>query len=62
MHYNGMVREILMVQEQYIPKRKIRSNRSYPKKCMKNSIGREIGIKKGCIEELKGGEAEVVGM
>ena len=30
---------------------------------MKNSIGREIGIKKGCIEELKGDrEAEVVGM
>ena len=29
--YKGIVREIQMAQEQYIPKRRIRSNRNYPK-------------------------------
>ena len=29
--YNGIVRELQMAQEQYIPKRRIRSSRNYPK-------------------------------
>ena len=56
MHYNGTVREILMVGEQYIPKSRIRSNRKDPK-WMTNSIMRETGIKKGLYRSIKRGEA-----
>ena len=54
LHYNSIVREIHSGQEQYIPKRSIRSNRDDPK-WMNNSIGREIGLKRGIYRRIKRG-------
>ena len=55
MHYNSIVREIHTGQEQYIPKRRIRS------KWMNSSIRREIGLKRGLYRRIKRGEVQVVG-
>ena len=59
LHYNGIVREIHTGQEQYIPKRRIRSNRNYPN-WINSSIRREIGLKKGLYRRIKRGEVQVV--
>ena len=55
MHYNSIVREIHTGQEQYIPKRRIRSNINYPK-WMNSSIRREIGLKRGLYRRIKRGK------
>ena len=60
LHYNSIVREIHTGQKQYIPKRRIRSNRNYPK-WMNSSIRREIRLKTGLYRRIKREEAEVVG-
>ena len=60
MHYNSIVREIPTGQEQYILKRRIRSNRNYPK-WMNSSIRREIGLKRGLYKRIKREEVKVVG-
>ena len=60
MYYNSIVREIYTGQEQYIPKRRIRSNRNDPK-WMNSSIRREIGLKRGSYRRIKRGELQVVG-
>ena len=52
--------EIHTGQEQYIPKRRIRLNRNYPK-WMNSSIRREIGLKRGLYRRIKRGEVQVLG-
>ena len=58
--YKGIVREIQIAQEQYIPKRRIRSSRNYPK-WMNNNIRRDIGLKRGLYRRIKRGEAHFKG-
>ena len=60
MQYNRVVREILNAQEQYIPKRRIRSNRNDPK-WMNNTVKRDIGLKRGLYRRIKRGETHVTG-
>ena len=60
LHYNSIVREIHTGQEQYIPKRRIRSNRNDPK-WINSSIKRKIGLKRGLYRRIKRGEVQVVG-
>ena len=52
MHYNSIVRKIHTGQEQYIPKRRIRSNINDPK-WMNSSIRREIELKRGLYRRIK---------
>ena len=58
--YNDIVREIHLAQEQYIPKRKIRSGRNDPK-WMNNNIRRDIGVKRGLYKRIKWGEVHIIG-
>ena len=60
LHYNSIVRDIHTGQELYIPKRRIRSNRNYPK-WMNNSIRRKIGLKRGLYKRIKRREVQLVG-
>ena len=60
MHHNSIVREIHTGQEQYIPKRRIRSNRNDPK-WMNSSSRKEIGLKRGLYRRIKRGEVQVIG-
>ena len=60
MLYNGIVKEIFTGQEQYIPKKRIRSDRNDPK-WMRNEIKREIELKRGLYRRIKRGETQVVG-
>ena len=59
LHYNSIIREMHTWQEQYIPKRRIKSNRNYPK-WMNSSIRREIGLKTGLYRKIKRGKVQVV--
>ena len=59
--YNYIVKEILRAQEQYIPKRKIRSNKNEPR-WMSNSIKRDISTKRGLYRRIRSGETQVIGL
>ena len=48
-----------MAQEQYIPKRRIRSSRNDPK-WMNNNIRKDIGLKKRAYRRIKKGKAHIV--
>ena len=60
MQYNSIVREIIRVQEQYIPKKTVRSNKNEPK-WMNNSIRRDIGLKRGLYKKIKEGDTQLGG-
>ena len=60
MQYNSIVREIIRVQEQYIPKKRVRSNKNEPK-WMNNSIRRDIGLKRGLYKKIKEGDTQLGG-
>ena len=58
--YNSTVREILKVQEKFVPKKNIRSNKNDPK-WMNSSIKRDIATKKGLYRKIKRGESQDLG-
>ena len=53
-HYNSLVKQILTAQENYIPKKRIRSRRNDPK-WMNSSIRKDIGKKRGLYRRIKRG-------
>ena len=59
LHYNSIVREIHIGQEQYIPKRRIRSNRN-DSKWMNSNIRRELGLKMGLYRIIKSIDSRTV--
>ena len=57
--YNSTVREILNVQEKFVPKKNIRSKNNDPK-WMNSNIKRDIATKKGLYRKIKRGESQLL--